>query len=142
MTMLCWQALATRKNVKKQVRLKRVKNRSVGNVEYVIFDIYKQKASTTSKMSYNVETASAPFTDYSGDETIPCKRQANSKKSHSNQFIGCVILTERIRTPKNRNQRCQKTLGIRRNRRICRRISVQNQDTSQLINTMLVQSLR
>lgn len=50
--------------------IKRVKNRSVGNVEYVIFDVYK---SAGSELDYEVESTSGPFTDYSGDETIPVR---------------------------------------------------------------------
>lgn len=51
--------------------IKRVKNRSVGNVEYVIFDVFKR--ADGDKVDYGVEKASGPFTDYSGDETIPVR---------------------------------------------------------------------
>jgi len=44
-----------------------VKNRSAGRVEYVIFDIKKPEDGATP--DYAVETASPPFTDYSGEET-------------------------------------------------------------------------
>ncbi len=45
--------------------IKKVTNTSIGNYEYVIFDFIQESAP-----DYEVSTASKPFTDYSGDETI------------------------------------------------------------------------
>ncbi len=59
-------------------------------------DIYKQKNST---MSYDVETATGPFTDYSGDETIPVKGSKFKKIVFKSIYWMCNP-RERIRTPK------------------------------------------
>jgi hypothetical protein len=45
----------------------KVKNRSVGRVEYIIFDI--KKGEDASAPDFEVKSAKPPFTDYSGDET-------------------------------------------------------------------------
>lgn len=79
--------------------IKRVKNRSIGNVEYVIFDIYKQNDSTTSKMDYEVETARSPFTDYSGDETIPVNGDKFKKITFRSIYWMCET-QKNITTPK------------------------------------------
>lgn len=79
--------------------IKRVKNRSVRNVEYVIFDIYKQNASATSRMSYDVESATAPFTDYSGDETIPVRGNKFKKITFKSIFWMCET-RKKISTPR------------------------------------------
>ena len=52
--------------------IKRVKNRSVGNVEYVIFDVIKSGNGLYD--SYEVSSASPPFTGYvEADGEIPVK---------------------------------------------------------------------
>ena len=77
--------------------IKRVKNRSVGNVEYVIFDVLKRADSDP--VDYEVEKASAPFTDYSGDETIPVRGKKFRKIVFKSVYWMCES-RERIRTPK------------------------------------------
>jgi hypothetical protein len=53
--------------------IKQVKTRSVGNTEYVIFDIVKN-AEFSGAPNYTVETASRPFTGYVEDDgEIPVK---------------------------------------------------------------------
>ena len=45
----------------------RVKNRSVGRVEYVIFDI--KKRADNAPPQFSVKSSKRPFTDYSGEQT-------------------------------------------------------------------------
>ena len=77
--------------------IKRVKNRSVGNVEYVIFDVFKR--ADGAQVDYEVETTSGPFTDYSGDETIAVRGTKFRKVVFKNIFWMCES-RELVRTPR------------------------------------------
>jgi len=77
--------------------IKRVKNRNVGNVEYVIFDVLKRAGGDG--VDYEVEKATGPFTDYSGDETIPVRGKKFRKIVFKSLYWMCES-HEQIRTPK------------------------------------------
>jgi hypothetical protein len=65
----------------------RVKNRSVGHVEYVIFDVKKPEDGATPE--YKVKSAKPPFTDYSGEETFGIRGSRN-KGIVFKPIFGCV----------------------------------------------------
>ena len=75
----------------------KVKNRSVGQVEYVIFDI--RKAPDGSLPEFEVDTAAPPFTDYSGEETYQVAGGKHKKIVFRSVNWLCDI-PERYRLPK------------------------------------------
>ena len=77
--------------------ISRVKNRSAGNVEYVIFDIKKPEDGATP--DYTVETASPPFTGYSGEETYEIAGGKFKRIVFRSVYWMCEI-PERYRLPK------------------------------------------
>ncbi|NNE98411.1 MAG: hypothetical protein HKN25_05245 [Pyrinomonadaceae bacterium] len=79
--------------------IKRVKNRSAGNVEYVIFDLLKRADTPNSAPDYEVKSASGPFTDYSGDETIPVRGKKFKSIVFKNLYWMCES-RDQTKTPR------------------------------------------
>lgn len=75
----------------------RVKNRSAGNVEYVIFDI--KKTQDNKDVEFEVERVMPPFTDYTGDETYSIAGDNFKKITFSSVYWMCQT-SERYALPK------------------------------------------
>ena len=74
----------------------RVKNRSAGKYDYVIFDV--RKSEDGDQPDFEVKTASPPFTDYSGEETYEIPGGKHKSIAFRSVYWMCEI-PERYRLP-------------------------------------------